>query len=72
VLQGGAALGAYETGVLLALLEPPVRRLDIVTGCLIGALMAAIVAGSRGDPAETLRDMWRRFAPRPRFRSRFL
>jgi NTE family protein len=62
VLQGGAALGAYEAGVLLALLDPPARRVDIVTGCSIGALMAAIVVGSRGDPAEALRDMWRRFA----------
>jgi NTE family protein len=61
VLQGGAALGAYEAGVLRALLESG-RRLDIVTGCSIGALMAAIVVGSRGDPIEALRDMWQRFA----------
>ncbi len=60
VLQGGAALGAYEAGVLQALLEPPARRLDIVTGCSIGALMAAIAVGSR-KPAEAMRDMWRRF-----------
>ena len=61
VLQGGAALGAYEAGVLQALLASG-RRLDIVTGCSIGALMAAIVVGSRGDPAEALRDMWQRLA----------
>jgi len=61
ILQGGAALGAYEAGVLQALLESG-RRLDIVTGCSIGALMAAIVVGSRGDPVETLRDMWQRFS----------
>jgi len=61
ILQGGAALGAYEAGVLQALLESG-RRLNIVTGCSIGALMAAIVVGSRGDPVETLRDMWHRFA----------
>jgi NTE family protein len=61
VLQGGAALGAYEAGVLSALLEAG-RRFDIVTGCSIGALMAAIAVGSRGDPVETLRDMWHRFA----------
>lgn len=61
VLQGGAALGAYEAGVLRALLEAG-RRLDIVTGCSIGALMAAIVVGSRGDPIEALDDMWHRFA----------
>jgi NTE family protein len=61
VLQGGAALGAYEAGVLQALLESG-RRIDIVTGCSIGALMAAIVVGSRGDPLAALRDMWQRFA----------
>ena len=61
ILQGGAALGAYEAGVLQALIDSG-RRLDIVTGCSIGALMASIVVGSRGDPVETLRDMWHRFA----------
>lgn len=61
ILQGGAALGAYEAGVLRALVESG-RRPDIVTGCSIGALMAAIVVASRGDPVETLRDMWQRFA----------
>jgi NTE family protein len=61
VLQGGAALGGYEAGVLRALLEAG-RRLDIVTGCSIGALMAAIAVGSRGDPHDALLDMWRRFA----------
>lgn len=60
VLQGGAALGAYEAGVLQALLEAPARRFDVVTGCSIGALMAAILVGSRGDPVEALRDLWRR------------
>jgi len=61
VLQGGAGLGAYEAGVLRALLEQQ-RQIDVVTGCSIGALMAAIVVGSRGDPIEALRDMWSRFA----------
>lgn len=62
VLQGGAALGAYEAGVLKALLEPPARRFDIVTGCSIGAVMAAIVVGGRGDPRIHLDDLWRRMA----------
>jgi NTE family protein len=61
VLQGGAALGAYEAGVLRALLEAG-RRVDIVTGCSIGALMAAILVASRRDPVETLHEMWKRFA----------
>lgn len=59
VLQGGAALGAYEAGVIKAMLASG-RRLDIVTGCSIGALMAATVVGSRGDAADALDDLWRR------------
>ena len=62
VLQGGAALGAYEAGVLKALLEPPARRLDIVTGCSMGAVMAAILVGANGDPREHIDDLWRRVA----------
>jgi NTE family protein len=62
VLQGGAALGAYEAGVLKALLEPPARRFDIVTGCSIGAVMATILVGGRGDPRAHLDDLWRRMA----------
>jgi NTE family protein len=62
VLQGGAALGAYEAGVLKALLEAPGRTFDIVTGCSIGAVMAAILVGARGDPREHLDELWRRMA----------
>jgi len=61
VLQGGAGLGAYEAGVLKSLLAPPARTLDIVTGCSIGAVMAAILVGARTDPAAALDDLWRRF-----------
>jgi NTE family protein len=61
VLQGGAALGAYEAGVLRALLAAG-RRCEIVTGCSIGALMAAVFVASRGDAAATLDDLWQRFA----------
>ena len=62
VLQGGAALGAYEAGVLKALLEPPARALHIVTGCSIGAIMAAITVGSRGDPRTGLDELWQRMS----------
>ncbi len=62
VLQGGAALGAYEAGVLKALLEPPGRSLDIVTGCSMGAIMASILVGARGDPRTHLDDLWQRVA----------
>ncbi|HTN49298.1 MAG TPA: patatin-like phospholipase family protein [Burkholderiaceae bacterium] len=60
VLQGGAALGAYEAGVLKALLEPPARRLDIVTGVSIGAIMAALVVGARNDPWPAIEALWQR------------
>jgi NTE family protein len=62
VLQGGAALGAYEAGVLNALLEPPARQLDIVTGCSIGAVMGAIALGARGDPRRPLDEFWQRMS----------
>jgi NTE family protein len=60
VLQGGAALGAYEAGVLKALLARPGRSFDIVTGCSIGAVMAAILVGARGNAAAHLDDLWQR------------
>jgi NTE family protein len=62
VLQGGAALGAYEAGVLKALLEPPARPLDIVTGVSIGAIMAALAVGARVDARTALDALWQRLA----------
>jgi NTE family protein len=62
VLQGGAALGAYEAGVLKALLESPGRQFDIVTGCSMGAVMAAILVGARGEARAHLDDLWQRVA----------
>jgi predicted acylesterase/phospholipase RssA len=68
VLQGGGALGAYEFGALIALLElmdeidVPGRtvRLAAVTGVSIGAINAACVVGaeSRADARERLRALW--------------
>ena len=60
VLQGGGALGAYEFGVLKALYE---NRSDfkpsVVTGISIGAITAAVLAGAKGDPIQTLDLLWR-------------
>ncbi|MGD8709157.1 MAG: patatin-like phospholipase family protein [Ectothiorhodospiraceae bacterium] len=56
-LQGGGALGAYEYGAVLALYRRGVRP-RVVTGVSIGAYMAAILAGSRGDPLKALGEMW--------------
>jgi NTE family protein len=68
VLQGGGALGAYEFGAMIALLElmdkidVPGRtvRLTAVTGVSIGAINAACVVGAenRADARERLRSLW--------------
>ena len=68
VLQGGGALGAYEFGAMIALLELmdeidiPGRsvRLTAVTGVSIGAINAACVVGAkdRADARERLRSLW--------------
>ncbi|MCS7141499.1 MAG: patatin-like phospholipase family protein [Candidatus Nitrosocaldus sp.] len=58
VLQGGGSLGAFACGVFKAL-----RRLgivfDVVAGTSIGAVNAAIIAGSRSDePDKALEEFW--------------
>jgi NTE family protein len=68
VLQGGGALGAYEFGAIIALLElmdaieVPGRavRLMAVTGVSIGAINAACVVGAkdRADARKRLRSLW--------------
>lgn len=60
VLQGGGALGAYQVGVYQALHEAGVEP-DWVIGTSIGAINAAIIAGSRaGERMDRLREFWRR------------
>ena len=68
VLQGGGALGAYEYGAIVALLElmdaieVPGRtvRLIAVTGVSIGAINAACVVGAkdRADARRRLCSLW--------------
>ena len=68
VLQGGGALGAFEYGAMIALLElmdkidVPGRtvRLTAVTGVSIGAINAACVVGARdrADARKRLRSLW--------------
>jgi NTE family protein len=68
VLQGGGALGAYECGAVIALLELmdevaiPGRtvKLVAVTGVSIGAVNAACVVGARDrtDARRRLRALW--------------
>jgi len=62
VLQGGGALGAYEFGAIKAIFQRQNFRSHVITGVSIGALAAAVLAGAKGDPLETLEDMWDRFS----------
>ncbi len=57
VLQGGAALGAYEYGAIRYLYENGIRP-KIVTGVSIGAFNAGVLGGSV-DPIESLDRLWR-------------
>jgi NTE family protein len=60
VLQGGGALGAYQVGVYEALREAGVEP-DWVIGTSIGAINAALIAGSTvGDRLAKLEAFWRR------------
>ncbi|WP_459614755.1 DUF3734 domain-containing protein [Bordetella sp. 2513F-2] len=58
VLQGGGALGAYQAGVYEGLHEAGIRP-NWVAGISIGAINAAIIAGSPEDErVERLRGFW--------------
>jgi NTE family protein len=60
VLQGGAALGAYEYGVLKALYEQrPGFQPVAVAGISIGAITAAVLGGARDNPISALDRLWR-------------
>lgn len=60
VLQGGGALGAYQIGVYQALHEAGVEP-DWVVGTSIGAINAALIAGSPvSDRMDALREFWKR------------
>lgn len=59
-LQGGGALGAYQAGVYQALHETGIEP-DWVIGTSIGAINAAIIAGSaKSDRLAHLREFWKR------------
>lgn len=60
VLQGGGALGAYQAGVFQALHEVGLEP-DWIIGTSIGAINAALIAGSApGERLDKLREFWRR------------
>jgi NTE family protein len=59
ILQGGGSLGAFGCGVFKALAKRNIK-IDIVAGTSIGAVNAAIIAGSKdGDsPERSLEQFW--------------
>jgi len=60
VLQGGGALGAYQVGVYEALHEAGIAPRWVI-GTSIGAINAALIAGSRADDrVAKLCDFWSR------------
>jgi NTE family protein len=62
VLQGGGALGAYQVGVYQALEQAGVE-LDWVVGASIGAINAAIIAGTpRSERMGRLAEFWSRIS----------
>ena len=64
VLQGGGALGAYQSGVYHALHEAGVEP-DWVIGTSIGAINAALIVGNEPDNRlAALQEFWRRVTQR--------
>ncbi len=60
VFQGGGALGAYQAGVYQALHEAGIEP-DWVVGTSIGAINAALIAGSpHSERLDRLTEFWRR------------
>jgi NTE family protein len=65
VLQGGGALGAYQAGVYEGLHAAGIRP-NWLAGISIGALNAAIIAGSpEGERVNRLREFWETICAAP-------
>src|SRR6266568_3678697 len=64
VLQGAAALGAYEVGAIEYLYESGMEC-AIVSGASSGAMNAAALAGAKGYPPQVLRELWGMLAVNP-------
>ncbi len=64
VMQGGGSLGAYECGVYKTLAKHAIK-FDVVAGTSIGAVNAAVIAGTKNnDSAKDLEDFWLTLAER--------
>lgn len=57
VLQGGAALGAFECGVIKAMHEDGIMP-SVVGGVSIGAINGALIAGNPTNYAEAVEAFW--------------
>ncbi|MGI9642155.1 MAG: patatin-like phospholipase family protein, partial [Acidimicrobiia bacterium] len=57
VLSGGAASGATQVGMLLALRDAGVEP-DVIVGTSVGAINGAMVAAYPEDGARRLREVW--------------
>lgn len=65
VLQGGGSLGAYECGVYKALNKQGIK-FEIVAGTSIGAVNAAIIAGSKSNNSiKDLENFWLEIVDNP-------
>ena len=53
IMQGGGSFGFFACGVFKALVKQKIR-IDIVAGTSIGAVNAAIIAGSKSDQPEKI------------------
>jgi NTE family protein len=66
VLQGGAALGAYEVGAIQYLYDIGMQC-AIVSGASSGAMNAVTLAGAKGYPPAVLRALWDELIVEPPF-----
>ena len=59
ILQGGGSLGAFGCGVFKSLAKRNIK-IDIIAGTSIGAVNAAIIAGSKNEdtPEQLLEQFW--------------
>jgi NTE family protein len=58
ILQGGGSLGAFSCGIFKALVKEQIK-IDVVAGTSIGAINAAIIAGSNSNhPEIDLENFW--------------
>lgn len=58
VLQGGGSLGAFACGAFKAMVKEGIK-IDIASGTSVGAINAAIIAGSKSDePERDLENFW--------------